>query len=274
MIAVARLQRRALIRVEGPESRSFLNGLLTQEVETLAPGALRYGALLTPQGRLVCDLFLKGEPQGVLIDVDRGVRDALLVKLKMHRLRAKCDIALAEETVSAAWGSPPEGEGWVVDPRTAEAGWRAYGVTAAPDAGEDSYDAHRFSLGLPDAVADGLADKAYATEADLDLLNGVDFHKGCYVGQETTSRMWRRGGIRSRVLPLAVEGAAPGAEVLVGNLRAGEVMAARNSRALALVRLDRVTLGALTVDGRPARIDPPAWLPPETLTAQPEEMSA
>lgn len=273
MTAIALLTGRALIRVEGPEARPFLNGLLTQEVETLAPGELRYGALLTPQGRLICDLFLKGEAEGVSIDVDASVREALLAKLKLHRLRARCEIALAEGPVLTAWGAPPDGEGWIADPRLAAAGWRGYGIAASATSDADAYEAHRFDLGLPDAIRDSLADKAYATEADLDLLNGVDFHKGCYVGQETTSRMWRRGGIRSRVLPLRVVGAAPGDEVLAGDLRAGVVMGARHDRALALVRLDRVAGRSLTVQGRSALLEAPAWLPPDVLIPQPEDMS-
>ena len=107
---------------------------------------------------------------------------------------------------------------------------------------------------------DGLADRAYASEALLDLLGGVDYRKGCFPGQETTSRMKRRGGVRSRILPLRVEGAVAGAEVLAGALRAGEVVAAGEGRALALLRLDRLE-GELTVDGRPARLERPAWWP-------------
>jgi hypothetical protein len=270
----AALPNRALLRVEGPEAKSFLNGLLTQEVETLAVGELRYGALLTPQGRLVCDLFLVGGEEGVVIDVDASVRDALLAKLKLHRLRAKCEIGPAEARISAAWGEAPQEDGWIADPRLPSAGWRGYGLAVSDDAGADAYEAHRFALGLPDGVRDGLADKAYATEADLDLLSGVDFHKGCYVGQETTSRMWRRGGMRSRVLPLLVEGAAPGDEVLAGDLRAGVVMGARPDRALALLRLDRIADRSLEVQGRPARLETPAWLPPQALSPQTEETQA
>ncbi|CAN5303970.1 folate-binding protein YgfZ [soil metagenome] len=272
---VTRLPTRACIRVAGPDARTLLHGLLTQDVETLAAGELRYGALLTPQGRLVCDLFLLGEEDGVLLDLDAGVRDAVAAKLKMHRLRAKCEIATVDMTVSAAWGDAPPGEGWIADPRLPAAGWRAYRPDSPDSSDSESYEAHRFALGLPDAVRDGLVDKAYATEADLDLLNGVDFQKGCFVGQETTSRMKRRGGIRSRVLPLDVQGAAPGDEVLAnGTLRAGEVLAARPGRALALVRLDRVSGAILTVSGAGARLDPPPWLPAEALAPKPEETPA
>ena len=271
---VAALPHRAALRVEGPDARSFLNGLLTQEVETLAPGALRYGALLTPQGRLVLDLFLLGEAQGVLIDVDVSVRDALVAKLKMHKLRAKCEIAAAHVSVAAAWEAQPQGEGWITDPRLPAAGWRLYAAALEVAPNQDAYEDHRFTLSLPDAVRDGLADKAYATEADLDLLHGVDFKKGCFVGQETTSRMKRRGGIRSRVLPLEVEGASVGDEVLAGDLRAGAVMAVRGRRVLALVRLDRVAGGPLTIGGRLAHLDAPDWLPPGSLVAKEEEITA
>ena len=269
---VVHLANRACLRVEGPDARVFLNGLLTQEVETLAAAELRFAALLTPQGRVVLDLFLLGEDQGVLIDVEAGVRDGLLTKLKMHRLRAKCEIACVDEPVAAAWGATP-GEGWIADPRLLAVGWRAYGVSNPADADLDAYEDHRFALGLPDAVRDGLADKVYATEADLDLFNGVDFKKGCFVGQETTSRMKRRGGIRSRVLPVQVEGAAAGDEVVAGALRAGEVMAVRDACALALLRLDRVSGVGLSIGGRPAYLDVPPWLPPDSLIRK-EEVSA
>jgi hypothetical protein len=281
-LSCTRLPHRALIRLEGPDARSLLNGLLTQEVEHLAEGDLRYGALLTPQGRLVCDLFLLGEAQGVLIDVDASARDALAAKLKLHRLRAKCEITAIDGPVSAAWGPTPAsevsaGDGWIADPRHPRAGWRRYdGVACAAELGDDAYEDHRFALGLPDAVRDGLADKAYASEADLDLLHGVDYQKGCFVGQETTSRMKRRGGIRSRILPLEVAetGVEPGAEVLAGDLRAGEVFATRGRRVLALVRLDRVVSGPLSVEGRPARLDPPDWLPEGSLVAPSQETPA
>ncbi|MBE7219596.1 MAG: folate-binding protein YgfZ [Caulobacteraceae bacterium] len=257
----ARLDDRAVIRVAGGEARPFLNRLLTQEVETLAAGELRAGALLTPQGRVLHDLFLWGEADGVRIDVHVDAREDLLRRLAMFRLRAAVEITPEDTPVHALWDaerapSPP----WRPDPRGSAMGWRALDQ-AAPDAEPGDYRVHRFAQGVAEAVADGLSDKAYATEADLDLLNGVDFSKGCFVGQETTSRMKRRGGVRSRVLPLDVEGGAPtaGAEVLAGELRAGEVVAACGDRALALLRLDR-SEGALTVDGRAARLASPGWM--------------
>ena len=271
----ARLDSRAAVAVTGPEARPFLNRLLSQEVETLAPGDLRAAALLTPQGRVLYDLFLFGEADGVRIDVAAAARDDLVRRLTMFRLRADVQIAPNDAPVHALWGegageAPP---GWRRDPRAPAAGWRALGGPDAPgaeDHDEAAYRLHRFTLGLPEAVEDGLSDRAYATELNMDLLAAVDFSKGCFVGQETTSRMKRRGGVRSRVLPLAVEGEAPapGAEVLAGALRAGEVAATCGDLALALLRLDR-SGGALTLGDRPTRLARPAWLPDDAVPPAP-----
>ncbi len=262
MSAPAHLAHRALLRVGGPEARPFLHRLLTQEVETLAAGELRYGALLTPQGRVLYDLFLWGEADGVRVDVAADRRDEFLAKLKMFRLRAAVTLDLDEDAVFAAPGGASPGAGWRPDPRAPAAGWRFAGPPppAADASAAAAYEVARVALGLPDVVADALSDRAYVTELDLDLLNGVDYRKGCFPGQETTSRMKRRGGVRSRVLPLRVEGASRGAEVLAGTLRAGEVTACGESRALALLRVDRLG-GPLTVDGAPASLERPFWWP-------------
>ena len=255
---IARLHSRALIRVSGPDARSFLNNLLTQDVQTLAAGALRFGALLSPPGRLLFDLFLWGEADGVVLDVSADRRDALLQRLAMYRLRAEVAIAADERPVLVCW--PGLADGFVADPRTTGLGGRRLGGEVATDATEDDWQAHRLAVGVPDPAADVLSDKAYPIEADFDLLNGIDFQKGCFVGQETTSRMKRRGAIRSRMLPIAFDGPPPpfGAEVLNGGLRAGEVLSAGDGAAMASLRLDRID-GDLTVDGRPVTVRRPDW---------------
>ena len=282
----AELESRALIAVGGPDWRSFLQGLLTQDVETLAPGEARLAALLTPQGRLLWDLFVIGREDGAWLDVARERREAIVQRLSMYRLRAKVEIAGEELPVSGLFfehpgegrgpddergalrsGSRPSpgraDEGWVVDPRLPELGLRGYGASTpagAVVAVEAAYDAHRLSLGVP-GPADWGSEKTYPIEANFDLLHGIDFKKGCFVGQETTSRMKRRGQIKTRMLPIAFDGEAPtfGAEVLAGELRAGEVLSGVGGRAMALLRLDRIA-GALTVDGRPVRVERPAWI--------------
>lgn len=259
-LSIARLHSRAAVRVSGPDARSFLHNLLTQDVESLRPGDLRYGALLSPPGRLLFDLFILGLDDGVLLDVAADRREALLQRLGLYRLRAKVEIAAADEAVFAAWGGTPDG--FTADPRLPALGGRAYGGAHAPTANEDDYAAHRLSLGAPDPATDAPDDKTYPIEANLDLLNGIDFKKGCFVGQETTSRVKRRGAIRNRMTPIVFDGPPPpfGAEVLNGELRAGAVLSGREGAAMALLRLDRMN-GALTVDGRPVSPRPPDWLP-------------
>jgi hypothetical protein len=254
----ARLDSRALIRVSGPDARPFLHNLLTQDVETLTDGALRFGALLSPPGRLLFDLFLRGEADAVLLDVAADRRDALLQRLSMYKLRARVAVEPDDRPVFASW--PEVAHGFTADPRTPGLGGRRIGGEVQPDATETDWQAHRLTVGVPDPALDAPSDKTYPIEANFDLLNGIDFQKGCFVGQETTSRMKRRGAIKTRMLPLAFEGPPPpfGAEVLNGDLRVGEVLSGRDGAAMALVRLDRID-GALTVDGRPVAVRRPDW---------------
>jgi folate-binding protein YgfZ len=257
---IARLDSRALIRVSGPDARPFLHTLLTQDVETLAAGELRFGALLSPPGRLLFDLFLRGEADAVVLDVAAERRDALLQRLAMYKLRAQVELEADDRPVFAAWGDGLP-DGFVADPRTPKLGGRAVGATVATDATEDDWQGHRLAVGVPDPAADAPPDKTYPIEANFDLLNGIDFQKGCFVGQETTSRMKRRGAIRTRMLPIAFDGPAPasGTEVLNGDLRAGEMLSGRDGSAMALLRLDRID-GELTVEGRAAAVRRPGWM--------------
>lgn len=146
------------------------------------------------------------------------------------------------------------------DGRLLELGWRCYGDFEAT-AAETEREAQKLRLGVP-GPKDWGTDRTYPIEANFDLLNGVDFHKGCFIGQETTSRMKRRGTIKNRMLPIAYDGPAPafGAEVLAGELRAGEMLSGAEGRGIALVRLDRALGAALTVEGRPARVEVPGWM--------------
>jgi folate-binding protein YgfZ len=272
------LTSRALIAVSGPEWRPFLQNLLSNDVAALPAGQARAALLLTPQGKFLFDLFVIADEDGALLDVQAAQRDALVLRLKMYRLRAKIVIEAVDGAVWAATGEPA-GEGWLADPRLPALGLRGYGVE--PPAGADladeaAYRAHALALGVPDAAADCVPDKTFPLEADFDLLNAIDFHKGCYVGQETTSRMKRRSAVKTRMVPLAFDGPAPahGAQVMVGELRAGEVLSGQDGRAMALLRLDRALSGPLTVDGRAVRLDIPDWWPqgvlPEARTDEPD----
>jgi hypothetical protein len=260
MPTIVRLESRAVIRLSGADWRAFLQGLITHDVERLELGHARFAALLTPQGKFLADLFVVATEEGALVDVQRAQREDLLRRLAMYRLRAKVEIAADDELgVFALLGAVSAEAGWVQDPRLPELGLRGYGVFEA-DAAEDAYQAHRLQLGVPDPARDCVPDKTYPIEANYDLLDGVDFKKGCFVGQETTSRMKRRGQIKNRMMPIVFEGPPPpfGAEVLAGELRAGEVLSGREGRAMALLRLDRID-GPLAVDGRVVRVERPRW---------------
>lgn len=252
------LSHRALVEVRGPDWRPLLQNLLTHDVESLAVGEARFAALLTPQGRLLYDLFVIAREDAAWLDVEADWRDGLMARLALYRLRAKVEITALDLPVSALPAPPAQGV-WVRDPRLPALGLRGYGVEASGD--EDAYDAHRLALGAP-GPADWGTDKTYPIEADFDLLGGINFHKGCFIGQETTSRMHRRGTVKSRMAPITFQGPPPphGAEILAGALRAGEVLSGRPGRAMALVRLDRIEGAALTVDGRPVVVETPAWM--------------
>ena len=263
----ATLPERALIRLSGPDWRSFLQGLITQDVEGMAVGEMRYAALLTPQGRLLHDLFITAEEGGAWLDVAAAGREGLLARLKMYRLRAKVEIEPADGEVVVLFGAMPDAErGWRADPRLPHLGWRAVSLAAPRGStlvSAQDYDLHRLNQGIPDILRDDLSDRVYALEANFDLLHAVDFRKGCFVGQEITSRMKRRSVVKSRMAPVRFEGASlsPGAEVLNGSLRAGEVCSGADGVALALLRLDRAVGGAsLSVEGRPVTLDVPDWL--------------
>ena len=259
------LTSRAVIAVDGPDWRTFLQGLLTQDVEGQAVGTLRYGGLLTPQGRLLYDLFILAGEAGCWLDVAAVHRNALIQRLTLYRLRAKVTISASPLTVTALWETDLA-EGFLTDPRLGALGLRGYG-TALPggaiEVTETDYQAHRLCLGVPDPANDAPSDTTYPIEANFDLLNGIDFKKGCFVGQETTSRMKRRGTIKTRMIPIRFDGPLPafGAEILKGDLRAGQVLSGQDGRAMASMRLDRMA-GTLTIDGRPIHIDWPSWMEP------------
>ena len=258
----ALLTDRALIDVAGPDWRGFLQGLLTQDVETLADGEIRFGALLTPQGRLLYDLFLIGTEQGCRLDCAAQHRDALIARLTIYRLRARVTIAPLDLPVVALWDVEAPLAGWLADPRLPDLGLRGYGLAAPGGAASGDYDAHRLSLSVPGS-ADWGSDSTYPIEANFDLLNGIDFRKGCFVGQETTSRMKRRGQIKTRMAAVAYEGAAldPGSELLAGDLRAGESHSSADGVAIASLRLDRLNAGERRLpDGRAWRPELPAWM--------------
>lgn len=245
---IAELTDRGVIRVAGPDAPGFLQGLVTNNVEQATDRGAVYTGLLTPQGKILFDFFLVREGDGFLLDCARPVVADLVKRLTFYKLRAAVDLAdeSGERTVLAAWnGVPAAGDGWVVfaDPRVAALGHRLIvpaGANADATATEAEYHAHRIALGVPEGGRDYAFGDTFPHEAGFDQLGGVDFDKGCFVGQEVVSRMEHRGTARKRVVP--IEGAGTldaGAEITADGAPIGTVGSVADARALALVRLDR-----------------------------------
>jgi folate-binding protein YgfZ len=272
----AHLEDRAVIAISGPQARDFLQGLVTNDVVGgLAPGTGLYAALLSPQGKILFD-FLVTEGEGaVLIDVAKESQDALIKKLRLYRLRAKVEIEAREPlgVYSNLQGHPDNRPTSYADraitfrdPRLAALGTRSIGAKAEmpvelhPAA---EYHVARLALGVPEG-ADFGSEKIFALDAGLDELNGVSFTKGCYVGQELTSRMKHRATSRKRILQVAADAPLPqiGTPVAVGPVEVGEIVSAYGANGFALVRLDRLdeTPGQATAAGIPVTLRRPSWL--------------
>jgi folate-binding protein YgfZ len=263
MSQIARLTDRAVLSVSGPEAKSFLQGLVTNDVEALAPDKPVYAALLTPQGKILFDFIIFEHLGALLLDVSARQRDALLKRLTMYRLRAKVDIAARDDLAVAANLSIAGS-----DPRNPLLGSREIISSGGGDGSED-YLAHRLALGIPEG-ADFGQDRMFALDADLDELHGVSFNKGCYVGQELTARMKHRGTARKRLLPIETLGGEmlPGIETAVatGGRNIGEISSVYGARGFALTRLDRLDEAgdmAAEAGGVAVRIVKPSWLFPD-----------
>lgn len=245
----APLSDRAVLRVEGETARAFLQGLVTCDVDTLAPGRAAYGALLTPQGKIIVDFLLtEAEDGAFLFDLPAALAADFAKRLTLYRLRAKIAIApVAGAAVVAVWGESHDVGGPVLarfeDPRAPGLGARAL-LAASPDLpadGRAAYDAHRIALGVPAGGVDFPYGDTFPHDANLDLLRGVDFEKGCYVGQEVVSRVQHRGSARRRIVPVTLAGAAePGMPVMAGEVPVGTLGSVAGARALASLRLDKV----------------------------------
>lgn len=256
----ALLPDRGVVKVAGDEARTFLNGLLTADIAQVSPQGARFGALLTPQGKIIVDcIVVEAEAKdggGFFLDCPRALASNLLEKLKFYKLRAKLTIDDASSSlgVVAIWDGNGNTEHGLVyaDPRLPALGQRVILPPGlVPQAAADlnarlvhaaEYDAHRIELGVPHGGFDFIYGDTFPHEADMDQLNGVDFAKGCYIGQEVVSRMEHRGTARNRIVPVAADGSAPesGIPVMAGDKQVGLTGSAAGSQGLAMLRLDRV----------------------------------
>ena len=280
----ALLPDRGVVKVAGEPARAFLNGLLTTDIGTVTPEHARFAALLTPQGKIVVDCIVIEAPEadggGFFLDCPRALAAGLAAKLNFYKLRAKVVVEdLSEKlAVMAVWEGAARTEYGLAytDPRLSALGKRilvppSVVTEAAKDLGADlvnesAYEAHRIALGVPRGGVDFAYGDAFPHETDMDQLAGIDFAKGCYVGQEVVSRMEHRGTARTRIVAAAYDGGAPeaGSVVMAGEKSIGTFGSAAAGKGIALVRLDRVSDAlaagtAIASGGVPLRIEKPAW---------------
>jgi len=238
-----RLSERSIVSLSGDagEQEEFLQSLVTNDVARAAPDALVYAALLTPQGKYLADFLIWRTAEGDFrLDVASALADDLVKRLTMYRLRRPVAIAREDAAITALWGADP-GTG-LRDPRHPDLGWRAYGpVECASEPGD--YDLHRLGLGVPESGVDLLIGDSYILEAGFEGLAGVDFRKGCYVGQEIVARMKFKTELRKGLCPVTVTGSAPPATPLhtPGGKLAGTLLSNRGGYGLAFLRFDRAT---------------------------------
>jgi folate-binding protein YgfZ len=283
VMKAALLPDRGVVKVAGPDARKFLNGLVTADMGKVTPVHPAFAALLTPQGKIMVDFIVTEVADGsFLLDCPRAVAATLVERLAFYKLRAKVTLDNQSGGVVAIWDgadvfrpAPGHGGSYYSDPRLPELGLRcplpAPPADIAATFGAElvdaaDYEAHRIALGVPAGGLDFAYGEAFPHEADMDQLNGIDFQKGCFVGQEVVSRMEHRGTARSRVVPVALGEAAPasGSAVTADGRPMGVMGSAAGRRALALLRLDRVeealAAGAsLQAGGVALKLVKPAW---------------
>jgi folate-binding protein YgfZ len=281
----ALLPDRGVIKVAGDDARGFLNGLLTADITKIAPGAPRFAALLTPQGKIIADCIVAEAPAldggGFFLDCPRALAKILSDKLNFYKLRAKVIVEDLSATlgVLAVWGNgapdreyglsyrdprlPALGNRVMLPPHLADRASAELGASLTDAA---TYEAHRIALGVPRGGLDFSYGDAFPHETDMDQLGGVDFAKGCYVGQEVVSRMEHRGTARTRILPVSYQGIAPeaGMPVMAGDKRAGTLGSTAGGTGLAMLRLDRAGDASsagipLTAGGTVLHVHKPDW---------------
>ncbi len=238
------MTQRRILRLTGDDTMDFLQGLITNDVNKLAQSPI-YAAMLTPQGKYMADFFVAADGDTVLVDVAEDLADMLVQRLNMYKLRAKVVIASTDLHLHRGLGDPPT-DGYA-DPRSPDMGWRAYRETVQTDDATD-WDALRVEHLIPETGIE-LTTDTFILEVGFERLNGVDFRKGCYVGQEVTARMKHKTELRKGLARVAIDGAAPiGTALLADTKPAGTLLTQSGDRALAYLRFDRAQ-GVLTAEG-------------------------
>lgn len=255
------LPDRGVVKISGEDARRFLDGLVTTNVELVQPGLGRFGALLTPQGKIIADFLVTevsaGHGGGFVLDCPLALAQALADRLGFYKLRAKVSVENISQNlgVLAVWDGVPAAKPDLAfeDPRNPQLGWRilvpddlvseAATAIGAELTDSEAYEAHRIACGAPRGGVDFIYGDAFPHETNMDRLHGVDFDKGCYVGQEVVSRMEHRGTARTRAIRVRLGGSVPeiGIAVVAGEKPVGTMGSSAAGLGLALLRTDRVS---------------------------------
>lgn len=283
-------ENRAVVRLNGPDARTFLQGIVSNDIDKVTPESAIWCAFLTPQGKYLHDFFVAESEGDLVLDCEADRRDDLITRLSRYKLRSKVSV-VAEDgmrvalswgtTAASACGLPAEagrsigylGGVAYVDPRLADAGVRFVLPAGATDdavaelglnkAPFHEWDKHRLTLGLPDGSRDLEIEKTVLLEAGFHELSGVDWDKGCYMGQELTARTYYRGLLKRRLFPVELDGTAePGTAILQDGKQVGDVRSVADGRGLALLRLDAIEQpdAPLTAGDATIRAHRPDWM--------------
>ncbi len=234
------LEQRSLTRIEGEDAAPFLQALLTCDIDHISAQNAIFGALLSPQGKILFDLFISRQDNSFLIETGRDQREALMKRLTFYKLRAKVSISAVDDLkVFALWGELSHNG--FQDPRYAVLGRRHYASVMAVNASFADYETHRLLCAVPEAGQDYPLGDTFPHDANYDLLHGVDFNKGCYIGQEVVSRMQHKTDIKKRIIPFTITGDFGVEKKITANgISLGTIGSHTGTRALGMVRLDKL----------------------------------
>jgi folate-binding protein YgfZ len=289
-LKVTHLNTRQVLKISGQEARTFLQGLVSNDLMRVSETNAIYAALLTPQGKYLHDFFISEFNNNFYLDCEGGRIDDLFKRLRMYKLRANIELTLVYDmTVVVLFGEgvhkalslknvPGSSVHWLGgilfnDPRLNKIGLRAIlptnSLTTAlclegfTNTEFEDYDVRRINLGLPDGSRDMIVDKSILLEGGFEELNGVDFNKGCYVGQELTARTKHRGLIKKRLIPMRFDSIPPinGTEIIQNGKSVGELRSVVGLSALALLRLEALNnSNPLSVNGHRLVPQKPSWM--------------
>ena len=268
---------RAVFRFGGPDAHKLLNDVVTGHIPAAEDGVAAPWALLSPQGKILAEGLAGWAKEALWLDVHQSVADDFFKRMRMYRLRAKVDIDDLRATQRVGFSASAEASGLVHRDRLGPAslGYRVIvpsDETAAWSQNDNGYQQVRIGAGIAHQGNDYPANDVFAHDVGLDLLDGIDFDKGCYVGQEVVSRMKHRGTARRR--PVIVSGveAETGTPVIAGSRDAGTIGQVIDGMAVAILRLDRITdPAAVTVNGKPVRLSLPSWATYQLGESGPED---